>query len=96
MATNAVGTGVLQFSAAATDALVVGNYMTNNKAASTAALVGFAAATGYIDKNMLGIQAATGGATAIATIGNFVLGQNWGTALGGAGHTAVLIGTASS
>jgi hypothetical protein len=96
MATNATGTGVLQFSAAALDVLIANNYFQNNKAASTAAVVGFAGVTGYCVNNHLAIQAATGGATALATIGSMLLDNNLGVALGGAGHTGVLIGTASS
>lgn len=96
MACNTTGAGVLQFTAAATDSLIEWNSFTQNKAASTVGLVGFAGVTGIVRYNDVAIQAATGGATAIGTIGSWVMNQNFGVALGGAGHTGVSIGTGSS
>lgn len=96
MATNATGTGVLQFSAAATDMFVAYNHFQNNKASSTAAVVGFSGITGSFSYNSLAIQAATGAATSFATIGSVIMVQNFGVALGGVGHSGFLVGTASS
>ena len=97
MATNATGTGVVQFSAAATDSLIMWNQFTNNKASSTAALVGFAGVTGTVDNNVLTILAASGAITAIATPGNWTMGKgNSAVAQGSAGRLGIAVGTASS
>lgn len=96
MATNATGTGALEFTAAALDSLIINNQLQNNKAASTAAAVGFAGVTGYFSYNSATIQAATGGATAVAVQGLWSMIENYGVALGGAGRAGILIGTASS
>lgn len=66
----------------------------NTIASSTTALVGVASATGSVAFNNVYIQAATGGATAIGTLGNLQLTQNFGCA--GAAKTGILIGTPSS
>lgn len=70
------------------------NVFANTIASSTTSLVGVASATGYVEYNTSYIQAATGGATSFATLGNLQLTQNFGCA--GAAKTGILIGTPSS
>lgn len=92
-APSATTVGVLTFSAAALDMLISWNTFDHLLASSTAGLVGFAGVSGTVEYNAVGIQNATGGATAITVPGNWHLYQNYGTV---PGKTGILIGTAST
>lgn len=80
--TSATGQGVIQAAAAATNWVMDDCIFSNTIASSTAAVVGFAGATGTFSYVLAGIQAATGGATAIATPGNIQMFQCFGTVPG--------------
>lgn len=79
VATSATGHGPVAFqTAAAVDSEIKNNYIVHKLASSTVALLGMAGVTGVVADNYLGIQAATGGATAIGTPGNWNMFQNFG------------------
>lgn len=80
--TSATGQGVIQAAAAATNWIMDDCVFNNTITGSTAAVVGFANATGQFSYILAGIQAATGGATAIATPGNIQMYQCFGTVPG--------------
>lgn len=81
----ATTSSVITMTAAPTNILIKGNELTNSIASSTKALVGITAATGSVSYNDLYIQAATGGATAIGTLGSLGFCQNFGSAGNGSG-----------
>ena len=93
VATSAVGVGPLRFTAAAIDVLVQENKIDNKLASSTAGITGIANLTGVMEYNSIGIEAASGAASAIVTPGNTKLVQNYGATPGKSG---ILIGTAST
>lgn len=75
--------GVVSFTtAAALESVIKGNVLVNLTANSTVALLGMTGVTGVVDGNTLGIQNATGGATAISTPGNWNMAKNQGAVLG--------------
>lgn len=76
---------LITMTTAPTNVLIKGNELTNSIASSTKALVGVTAATGTVAYNDLYIQAATGGATAIGTLGSLGFVQNFGCAGNGSG-----------
>ena len=90
--TSATGQGCIQASAATTNWVMDDCVFNNTIANSTAAVVGFAGVTGQFSFVMAGIQAATGGATAIATPGNVNMFQCFG---GTPGKNAIAITPAS-
>lgn len=93
VATSATGEGPITFkTAAAVDIEVTGNNIVHKLASSTVGILGIAGLTGVFKNNMIGIQAATGAATAIATPGNTAMFENYATAPGKAG---LIIGTVS-
>ena len=77
-ALSATTEGLVTLKAAATDCEIKNNYLVNKVASSTVALLGFAACTGVVADNYLGITNGTGGATAISTPGNWNMFQNFG------------------
>ena len=92
-AASATTMGVLAFqTAAATQIAVEYNTIIHRLANSTIAVLGMAGITGSIAYNRIGIMNATGGATAIATVGNAHLTENYGTV---PAKTGILIGTVS-
>jgi hypothetical protein len=80
--TSGTGQGVIQAAAAATNWTMDDCVFLNSITSSTAAVVGFAGATGFFSYVLAGITAATGGATAIGTPGNIVMAQCFGGVLG--------------
>lgn len=70
---------------APTNVIIKNNELTNSITSSTKALVGVTAATGQVAYNDLYITAATGGATAIGTLGSIGFCQNFGCATNGSG-----------
>lgn len=82
---TATTSSVITMTAAPTNILIKNNELTNSIASSTKALVGITAATGSVAYNDLYITAATGGATAIGTLGSLGFCQNFGCATNGSG-----------
>ena len=69
------------------------NKWRNSIASSTVCLTGIASTTGWLDNNYCAIEAASGAATAIGTVGNLHLGENYGTV---PGKYRLIIGTVST
>lgn len=80
---SATTAGVVTMTVAPTNLLIKGNEITNSIASSTKALVGITAATGQVSSNNLYITNATGGASAIGTLGSLGFAQNFGCATNG-------------
>jgi hypothetical protein len=70
-----------------------GNKFRNSIASSTICLTGITATTGWLDNNYCAIEAASGAASAITTVGSLHLGENYGTV---AGKYRLIIGTIST
>jgi len=92
VALSATTVGVISFTAAALDVLISYNSIDQLLANSTVALNGFAGVGGVVEYNGLGIQNATGAATAIGVPGNWKMIQNFATVPGKAG---LIVGTVS-
>jgi len=92
MALSATTMGLVSFTAAALGTLITNNTFDQLLASSTVALNGFAGVGGVVEYNSLGIQNATGAATAIGVPGNWKMIQNFATVPGKAG---LIVGTVS-
>lgn len=91
---SATGGSIITMTTAPTNVRIQGNSFRNGIASSTTALVGISSATGNVEYNQAYITSATGGATAMGTLGSLQLAQNFGCA--GGAKTGILIGTLSS
>lgn len=91
-ATSAAAVGPIRFTAACLDIDVARNAIKHKLAASTQGITGVASLDGVMRYNAIGIQNATGAATAIGTPANCALIENYATAPGKAG---LIIGTVS-
>jgi hypothetical protein len=92
VAVSATTVGVLSFTAAALGVYIVNNSFEQLLASSTVALNGFAGVGGVCAFNSLGIQNATGGATALTVPGNMKLIENYGAVPGKNGLLAGIAG----
>lgn len=92
VALSATTEGCVTFAAAALGVLISECSMDQLLASSTVAIKGFAGVGGVVEYNSLGIQNATGAATAITTPGNWKMIQNFATVPGKAG---LIVGTVS-
>jgi hypothetical protein len=91
-AVNSTSNGVVNLANAPTNVWIEDCTLTNKKASSTVAAIASANTTGFVNFCTLGIQAATGAATAFSTPGNLVLGQTFASVPGKAG---LIVGTVS-
>ncbi len=91
-ATSATTVGPIRFTAAAVEIQVKHNSIIHRLASSTECITGVASLTGVMAYNQLGIQNATGAATAITTPASCALIENYATAPGKAG---LIVGTVS-
>lgn len=91
-AVNSTSNGVVNLANAPTNVWIEDCTFTNKKAASTVAMIASANTTGFVNFCSLGIQAATGAATAISTPGNLVMSQTFASVPGKAG---LIVGTVS-
>lgn len=82
---SATTKGLVSMTVAPVNVVIDSNYLANSITSSTKALVGITAATGYVANNMLFITNATGGATAIGTLGSLGFIENYGCATNGSG-----------
>jgi len=80
---SATTAGLVTMTTAPVDVFIDSNSISNTITSSTKALVGITAATGQVSNNMLYITNATGGATAIGTLGSLGFAQNFGCATNG-------------
>lgn len=92
VALSATTEGVITFSAAALGVLINNCHIEQLLASSTVAIKGFAGCGGQINNCRLGIQNATGAATAITTTANFKLNETYAAVPGKAG---LIVGTVS-